>query len=72
MQVLAEARELSDALAPKTPAYHSIWIEGKELDLNSEANASFVDPLYGKTLPAAQVQDGLRDSAAERHGHFHE
>jgi sulfite reductase (NADPH) hemoprotein beta-component len=48
-QVLAEARRLSDALTPKTRAYHSIWIEGKELDLNSEENANFVDPLYGKT-----------------------
>src|SRR6267378_8237903 len=47
--VLAEARKLSDALAPKTKAYHTIWLEGKELDLNTESNASFVDPLYGKT-----------------------
>lgn len=48
-QVLAEARRLSDALAPKTRAYHSIWLEGKELDLNSAENTNFVDPLYGKT-----------------------
>jgi sulfite reductase (NADPH) hemoprotein beta-component len=47
--VLAEARRLSDALAPKTRAYHTIWIEGKELDLNAEENANFVDPLYGRT-----------------------
>src|SRR6059036_3761093 len=47
-QVLAEARKLSDALAPKTPAYHSIWLEGQELDFGPEANANFVDPLYGK------------------------
>ena len=47
--VLVEARKLSDALAPKTPAYHTIWIEGKELDLSAEGNADFVDPLYGKT-----------------------
>src|SRR5579859_4667377 len=46
-QVLAEARRLSGILAPKTPAYHSIWIDGRELDFNNEANASFVDPLYG-------------------------
>src|SRR5690349_11655981 len=43
--VLAEAQKLSDALAPATPAYHQIWLEGKELDLN-EAKG-FVDPLYG-------------------------
>jgi sulfite reductase (NADPH) hemoprotein beta-component len=47
-QVLDEAARLSAALAPATPAYHKIWLEGQELDLNSEANRSFVDPLYGK------------------------
>ena len=48
-EVLAEAKKLSDALAPKTPAYHQIWLEGKELNLNESAHADFVDPLYGKT-----------------------
>ncbi|HWX20559.1 MAG TPA: NADPH-dependent assimilatory sulfite reductase hemoprotein subunit [Candidatus Binatia bacterium] len=47
-EVLAEARRLSDALAPKTSAYHTIWIEGKELDLSDKTNVDFVDPLYGK------------------------
>src|SRR5882672_3741308 len=47
-QVLEEARKLSDALAPRTPAYHGIWLDGQELDLSPEANASFVDPLYGR------------------------
>src|SRR6266404_197151 len=46
--VLEEARRLSDALAPKTRAYHSIWLDGQEIDLGPEANANFVDPLYGK------------------------
>src|SRR6267154_6045269 len=46
-EVLAQARSLSGKLAPKTPAYHHIWVEGKELSLNE--SASFVDPLYGKT-----------------------
>src|SRR5215831_18190512 len=48
-EVLKEARNLSNALAPKTPAYHTIWVEGKQLDLDAEASATFVDPLYGKT-----------------------
>src|SRR6516225_7871817 len=48
-EVLKEARNLSNALAPKTPAYHTIWLEGKQLDLSTEASAAFVDPLYGKT-----------------------
>ena len=48
-EVLADARVLSTELSPKTHAYHSIWLEGTELDLNAEPNKSFVDPLYGKT-----------------------
>jgi sulfite reductase (NADPH) hemoprotein beta-component len=48
-QVAVEARKLSDMLAPATKAYHSIWLEGKELDLAEPANRDFVDPLYGKT-----------------------
>src|SRR6266705_3351609 len=47
-QVLEEARKLSKALAPRTPAYHGIWLDGQELDLSTEANANFVDPLYGR------------------------
>src|SRR6266404_5345006 len=48
-EVLEEARVLSAKLTPKTSAYHTIWVEGKELDLASEANVNFVDPLFGKT-----------------------
>ena len=47
-RVLEEARKLSDALCPRTPGYHGIWLDGQQLDLNGEANAAFVDPLYGK------------------------
>jgi sulfite reductase (NADPH) hemoprotein beta-component len=47
-EVLEQARELSEVLSPRTPAYHGIWLDGQQLELNGEANASFVDPLYGK------------------------
>src|SRR5438132_2197634 len=47
-EALHQARRLSNLLAPKTPAYHSIWIEGKEIDLSDESNSDFTDPLYGK------------------------
>lgn len=47
-EVLELARQVSNALTPRTPAYHAIWIEGKELDLGAPENAGFVDPLYGK------------------------
>jgi sulfite reductase (NADPH) hemoprotein beta-component len=36
------------ALAPKTKAYHAIWIEGVQLNLEEPANKEFVDPLYGR------------------------
>src|SRR5712672_412365 len=37
-QFLEEARKLSNALNPATRAYHKIWIEGQELDLNDPSN----------------------------------
>ncbi len=46
-RVLEDAFHLSKVLLPKTRAYHQIWVEGKQLDLEEEKD--FVDPLYGKT-----------------------
>jgi sulfite reductase (NADPH) hemoprotein beta-component len=46
--VLQQAHELSNALCPKTPAYHGIWLDGQQVNMNGEANAAFNDPLYGK------------------------
>jgi sulfite reductase (NADPH) hemoprotein beta-component len=42
------ARLVSDSLLPKTRAYHAIWVEGVQLDLEAPENKDFVDPLYGK------------------------
>lgn len=47
--VIADARLVADALSPVTPAYHSIWIDNVQLDLDSPENREFVDPLYGQT-----------------------
>lgn len=47
--VQEDARLVSNALLPKTKAYHQIWVEGVELKLEDEAAKEFVDPLYGKT-----------------------
>ncbi len=47
-QIQRHAKSISDALLPKTRAYHQIWVEGVELKLTDE-DKSFVDPLYGKT-----------------------
>lgn len=48
-QVYADAHRVAMALAPQTKAYHSIWIDGVQLDNNAAENKDFVDPLYGKT-----------------------
>lgn len=48
-EVLQDARRVSEALLPKTKAYHAIWVEGVQLNLEAEENKEFVDPLYGKT-----------------------
>ena len=48
-QVYADAHRVAMALAPKTPAYHAIWIDGVQLDTAAPENKNFVDPLYGKT-----------------------
>ena len=48
-QVYADAHKVALALAPKTPAYHAIWIDGVQLDNDAPENKNFVDPLYGQT-----------------------
>ncbi|MGD0253637.1 MAG: sulfite reductase, partial [Verrucomicrobiota bacterium] len=48
-QVYADCLRVADALRPQTKAYHSIWIEGVQLNLDDPANKDFVDPLYGKS-----------------------
>jgi sulfite reductase (NADPH) hemoprotein beta-component len=44
-----DARRVSEALKPRTAAYHSIWVEGVQLNLEDPKNKDFEDPLYGKT-----------------------
>lgn len=47
-QVYQDARRVSEALLPVTKAYHAIWIDGVQLNLEDPANQEFIDPLYGK------------------------
>ena len=47
-QVYAHCLRVAEALKPKTRAYHAIWIEGVQLNLEQPENRHFVDPLYGK------------------------
>jgi len=48
-EVYADAHKVAMALAPQTKSYHSIWIDGVQLDNDAAENKNFVDPLYGKT-----------------------
>ena len=47
--MIADVHRVVAALAPQTMAYHSIWIDGVQLNLDDPTNKDFVDPLYGKT-----------------------
>ena len=48
-EVVVDCRKVADALRPQTPAYHAVWIDGVQLNLDDPASREFVDPLYGKT-----------------------
>jgi len=48
-QVYADCKKVALALAPRTKAYHAIWIDGVQLKLDDAENKDFADPLYGKT-----------------------
>ncbi|MHB1309568.1 MAG: NADPH-dependent assimilatory sulfite reductase hemoprotein subunit [Limisphaerales bacterium] len=58
-QVHAHAREIALALAPRTAAYHGIWIDGVQLDLEAPENKDFADPLYGKTYLPRKFKVGF-------------
>ncbi|HZI32626.1 MAG TPA: NADPH-dependent assimilatory sulfite reductase hemoprotein subunit, partial [Candidatus Binatia bacterium] len=58
-QVYADVKKVVEALAPKTPAYHDIWINGGQLDLNQPENKDFTDPLYGKTYLPRKFKVGF-------------
>lgn len=48
-EVFADCVRVAEALKPQTRAYHAIWIDGVQLDLEDPAHKNYVDPLYGRT-----------------------
>lgn len=48
-RMLEDCHRVADALRPQTKAYHAIWIDGVQLNLEDPAQKNFEDPLYGKT-----------------------
>ena len=47
--VYADSVRTAYALAPITKAYHAIWIDNVQLNLEDPVNKEFSDPLYGQT-----------------------
>jgi sulfite reductase (NADPH) hemoprotein beta-component len=58
-QVFQHSHDVAMALAPKTNAYHAIWIDGVQLKLDDAENKDFVDPLYGKTYLPRKFKVGF-------------
>ncbi len=54
-----QARKLAVALAPRTAAYHSIWVDGVQLNLESPEQRDFNDPLYGPAYLPRKFKIGL-------------
>jgi sulfite reductase (NADPH) hemoprotein beta-component len=46
-EMMKDVYRVVEALAPKTQAYHSIWIDGIEIPTDNPVNKAFADPLYG-------------------------
>jgi sulfite reductase (NADPH) hemoprotein beta-component len=57
--VYADCRRVALELAPKTRAYHAIWIEGVQLKLDEPEHRQFVDPLYGPTYLPRKFKTGF-------------
>ncbi len=57
--VYEDCRRVALALAPRTPAYPAIWINGVQLDLEAEANKTFTDPLYGQQYLPRKFKTGF-------------
>lgn len=54
-----DAVAVSAALAPRTPAYHAIWVDGVQLDLGAPEQKEFIDPLYGRTYLPRKFKVGF-------------
>jgi sulfite reductase (NADPH) hemoprotein beta-component len=58
-EMIEDCHRVMEALAPKTKAYHSIWVDGVQLKLDDAENKDFVDPLYGRTYLPRKFKTGF-------------
>lgn len=56
-EVYEWARKISDHLAPRTPAYHEIWLDGEKV-VDSKADVE-VEPIYGPVYLPRKFKIGL-------------
>ena len=73
-QLQETAAALAAHLAPRTHAYHEIWLNGKALPTTSEANGTAVsaetEPLYGKVYLPRKFKTGLATPRGQLHRHL--
>jgi sulfite reductase (ferredoxin) len=58
-ELQATARALANHLAPKTRAYHEIWINGKAAQANGTPHGEDPEPLYGRAYLPRKFKTGL-------------
>jgi sulfite reductase (ferredoxin) len=58
-QVLTIAQELARRLAPQSPAYHEIWIDGEQHSTVTTPGAEVVEPLYGPSYLPRKFKIGV-------------
>jgi len=58
-QVRDQAQLVAAALSPRTRAYHAIWVEGVQLELEAPEHKAFADPLYGQTYLPRKFKIGF-------------
>lgn len=57
-EVYEWARRVSDHLAPRTPAYHEIWLDGEKV-VDSLDNVEEVEPIYGPVYLPRKFKIGM-------------
>lgn len=59
-EVFYWSQQLTKHLAPKTPAYHEIWLDGEKLeDAQQQAEATEVEPIYGRVYLPRKFKIGI-------------
>jgi sulfite reductase (ferredoxin) len=58
-ELQATAARLAAHLAPRSGAYHEIWLSGKPLPANGDGEAAPEEPMYGKTYLPRKFKTGL-------------